>query len=164
MQINQGNGIPFGQAERAGGQEPGGKGSEQGLDDQKNLFPRHRFPSFVSLPFRSFFLPSSDPAIIYQSPGGNNCVFRGRPIILAGFSQGAVMCYRLLAEYFGDEELYGQLVCVYAFGWPLTEELVSEYPQMVPATGPDDVGTIVSFDCEAPELEETFINPIGQKA
>ena len=30
---------------------------------------------------------------------------KGRPIILAGFSQGADMCYRLLEEYFGDEEL-----------------------------------------------------------
>ena len=30
----------------------------------------------------------------------------GRPIILAGFSQGADMCYRLLAQYFDDETLY----------------------------------------------------------
>lgn len=41
---------------------------------------------------------------------------QGRPIILAGFSQGADMCYRLLQEYFGDEELYARLVAVYAIG------------------------------------------------
>ncbi len=39
-----------------------------------------------------------------------------RPIVLAGFSQGADMCYRLLEEYFGNEELYSRLIAVYAIG------------------------------------------------
>jgi len=88
----------------------------------------------------------------------------GRPIILAGFSQGADLCYRLLADYFGYEDLQEQLVAVYAIGWPCTEELVQEYPQIVPATGADDTGVVVSFDCEAPELTETFITPAGTQA
>ena len=88
----------------------------------------------------------------------------GRPIILAGFSQGADMCYRLLADFFGDEELYGQLVAVYAIGWPCTEELTESFPQIRPARGADDFGVVVSFDCEAPELAETFINPADQRA
>ena len=87
-----------------------------------------------------------------------------RPIILAGFSQGADMCYRLLAEYFAQEELYARLVAVYAIGWPCTEELVSRYPQIIPASGMDDIGTVISFDCEAPEVQETMINPAGHKA
>ena len=89
---------------------------------------------------------------------------QGRPIILAGFSQGADMCYRLLAEYFGDEELYNQLVAVYAIGWPCTEELVNRYPQIKPATSAGDIGVVISFDCEAPDVTESFINPAGQKA
>ena len=89
---------------------------------------------------------------------------QGRPIILAGFSQGADMCYRLLQEYFGDEALYGQLVAVYAIGWPCTREMAEQYPQIKAAAGEDDIGVVISFDCEAPEVEETFINPIGQKA
>lgn len=88
----------------------------------------------------------------------------GRPIVLAGFSQGADMCYRLLEAYFEDKELRDQLVAAYALGWPCTEELVVMYPQIVPATGEDDTGVVVSFDCEAPEVEETFINPKGLKA
>ena len=88
----------------------------------------------------------------------------GRPIVLAGFSQGADMCYRLLAEYFGDEELYDRLVAVYAIGWPCTEELVGKYPQIKPAMSADDTGVVVSFDCEAPDVEETFIYPAGTKA
>ena len=89
---------------------------------------------------------------------------QGRPIILAGFSQGADMCYRLLEEYFGDEALQERLVAVYAIGWPCTEEMAQAYPQIRPAAAADDVGVVVSFDCEAPELEETFINPAGQRA
>ena len=88
----------------------------------------------------------------------------GRPIVLAGFSQGADMCYRLLEEYFGDEELYDQLVAVYAIGWPCTEELTAQYPQIRPAQGADDLGVVISFDCEAPEVTETFISPAGQRA
>ena len=88
----------------------------------------------------------------------------GRPIILAGFSQGADMCYRLLEEYFGDEALYRQLVAVYAIDWPCTEEMTAQYPQIVPATGEDDFGVVVSFDCEAPEVTETLITPAGVRA
>ena len=88
----------------------------------------------------------------------------GRPIILAGFSQGADMCYRLLAEYFGDKDLYERLVAVYAIGWPCTQELTESYPQIKPAVSETDTGTVISFDCEAPELAETFIAPIGTKA
>jgi len=74
------------------------------------------------------------------------------------------MCLRLLAEYFGDETLKSRLVAAYAIGWPVTEALTREYPQIVPAKGPDDVGTVISFDCEAPEVTETFLNPAGQRA
>ncbi|MCR5746896.1 MAG: DUF3089 domain-containing protein [Lachnospiraceae bacterium] len=82
-----------------------------------------------------------------------------RPIILAGFSQGADMCYRLLEEYFGDAALQDRLVAVYAIGWPCTKEMVDKYPQIKPAATADDLGTVISFDCEAPEVEETFIYP-----
>ena len=88
---------------------------------------------------------------------------KGRPIVLAGFSQGADMCYRLLEEYFGDQALYDQLVAVYAIGWPCTEEMVEKYPQIKPATGEEDLGVVISFDCESPELSETFIIPEGAK-
>lgn len=88
----------------------------------------------------------------------------GRPIILAGFSQGSDMCYRLMMEYFGDEQLSEQLVAVYAIGWPLTEEMTQKYPQLKPAQGETDTGTIISFECEAKEVEDTFIVPKGSRA
>ncbi|MBO4608427.1 MAG: DUF3089 domain-containing protein [Lachnospiraceae bacterium] len=83
----------------------------------------------------------------------------GRPIILAGFSQGADMCYRLLKEYFGDEELSSRLVAVYAIGWPVTEEEIAAYPQIVPASMDCDTGVVVSFECEDAAVPGTFIYP-----
>ncbi|MCR4621862.1 MAG: DUF3089 domain-containing protein [Clostridiales bacterium] len=91
-------------------------------------------------------------------------VNQGRPMILAGFSQGADMCYRLLKEYFGDRALYSRLVAVYAIGWPCTRELVEQYPFICPAQGETDTGVVISFDCEAPEVTDTFIYPAGQQA
>ena len=88
----------------------------------------------------------------------------GRPIILAGFSQGADLCYRLLEEYFGDETLYDRLVAVYAIGWPCTQEMIDAYPQIKPAQSAEDLGVVISFDCEAPEVSETFITPTGTKS
>ena len=103
---------------------------------------------------------------------------KGRPIILAGFSQGAYMCYRLMEDYFGEgvdlssydesvdwgDSLSEQLVAVYAIGWSCTQEMTEKYPQIVPAKAEDDIGAVVSFDCEAPEVTETVIIPAGTKA
>lgn len=82
-----------------------------------------------------------------------------RPIILAGFSQGADMCYRLMMEYFGEEELQEQLVAVYAIGWPLTADMTEEYPQLKAAQNATDLGVVISFECESESVEESFIVP-----
>ncbi len=88
----------------------------------------------------------------------------GRPIILAGFSQGADMCYRLLQEFFDDEDLRSRLVAVYAIGWTFTEADTIRYPQMVPAEGEADTGVIVSFECEADTVKDSLVIPIGTRA
>ena len=89
---------------------------------------------------------------------------QGRPFILAGFSQGADMCIRLLKEYFDDPKVSSLLVACYAPGWPCSRETAENYPQIKPAESADDTGTLISFDCEAPDVRETLINPSGQKA
>lgn len=89
---------------------------------------------------------------------------QGRPIVLAGFSQGADMCYRLLEDYSGDEDIQKKLVAVYAIGWPCTEEMADEFLQIRPAASETDTGVVVSFDCEAPDVTDTFITPEGTKA
>ncbi len=46
----------------------------------------------------------------------------------------------------------------------LTRELTEQFSQIRPAAAADDLGVVISFDCEAPELEETFITPAGTRA
>ena len=88
----------------------------------------------------------------------------GRPLILAGFSQGADMCLRLLQDHFRNEKLQSQLVAVYALGWPLTKALTESCPWIAPARGETDTGVVVAFDCEAPEVSETIITPANNSA
>ncbi len=86
----------------------------------------------------------------------------GRPIILAGFSQGGDMCLRLVKEYFDNEELYDRLIAVYSIGWSFDEEDVLQYPHMKPATCADDTGVIICFDCETEGVGDSFICPAGR--
>lgn len=87
----------------------------------------------------------------------------GRPVILAGFSQGADLCLRLMKECFDEEELQEQLVACYAIGWSLTEEETEEYPYLKPAQGEEDTGVIVAFNSEAEEITDSMMIPEGTK-
>jgi hypothetical protein len=93
----------------------------------------------------------------------------GRPLILAGFSQGADMCYRLLEEYYGGDGeraviLRDNLIAVYAIGWPMTQEMINKYPQIVPAKGETDTGVVVSFECENGEVAGSITIPSDTKS
>jgi Protein of unknown function (DUF3089). len=93
----------------------------------------------------------------------------GRGIILAGFSQGGEMCLALLKEYYGGDTdearvLRDHLIAAYSIGWMVTEEMTAEYPQIIPASGETDTGTVISFDCEDGSVTETIIIPAGMKA
>ncbi|MBP5781095.1 MAG: DUF3089 domain-containing protein [Clostridia bacterium] len=93
----------------------------------------------------------------------------GRGIILAGYSQGGEMCLELLKEYYGGDSdeaqaLREQLVAVYSIGWMVTEEMTSDYPQIIPAAGETDIGSVICFDCEDGNVSETIIIPAGMKA
>ena len=88
----------------------------------------------------------------------------GRPIILAGFSQGGDMCIRLVRDYFADKSARDQLVACYAIGWRLTEDETKKYPQLKPAEDESDTGVIIAFTCEAPDVDDSIIIPKGTKS
>ncbi|MBK8953868.1 MAG: DUF3089 domain-containing protein [Chitinophagaceae bacterium] len=50
---------------------------------------------------------------------------RGRPIIIAGHSQGALMAEKILKDYFEGKQLMNKLVVAYAVGWPIQKDLFS---------------------------------------
>lgn len=87
----------------------------------------------------------------------------GRPFILAGFSQGADMCIRLIKECFNDISIQDQLIACYAIGWRITEEEIKEYPQLKSAEGESDTGVIISFNSEAESIDNSLTVPKGTK-
>ncbi len=87
----------------------------------------------------------------------------GRPIIIAGFSQGADMSIRLIKECFADESRQKLLVACYAIGWRLTEEETSAYPQLKAAQGESDTGVVISFNTEAESVNSSLLVPSGTK-
>ena len=86
---------------------------------------------------------------------------QGQPIILAGFSQGADMCIRLLKDCFAQEEVNDLLVACYAIGWSITEEELAEYPHLRFAAGEADTGVIISFNSEAEMVTDSLMIPEG---
>ncbi len=85
----------------------------------------------------------------------------GRPLILAGFSQGAQHALRLLEDYFDDPEYSDLLVAAYCIGWRITAEDLEKSPHLKMAEGEDDTGVIVMFSTEAPEADSSIIVPEG---
>ena len=88
----------------------------------------------------------------------------GRPIVLAGHSEGSMLLIRLLKEFFNTPEMANKLVCCYAIGWKVTEDDMKELKYVHFATGPDDVNSIVSFNTEAPDVKKSIVVGENEKA
>ena len=87
----------------------------------------------------------------------------GRPLILAGFSQGSQLLLMLLKDYFDDPRYSDRLVAAYCIGWRITEEDVAENPHLKVAEGEDDTGVIISFNSEAVGVEDSIMVPAGTR-
>ena len=81
--------------------------------------------------------------------------------MLAGFSQGADMCLRLLKDVFEDDSLQERLVACYAIGWQISDEELKNYPQLKMAQNETDTGVVVSFNSEAEFVEDSLMIPEG---
>lgn len=71
---------------------------------------------------------------------------KGRPFIIAGFSQGAMMVKELL-KHMTDEQ-YRKMIAAYMIGYELTEEDL-QCPHIKPATCATDKGVVISFNSVA---------------
>ena len=99
----------------------------------------------------------TEKAFLYYMEHLNN----GRPLILAGFSQGAQLALMLLMDHFDDPMLQDRLIAAYLIGWKVTEDDLEAYPHLRMAAGEDDTGVIVSFNTESPETHDSIIVPDG---
>lgn len=68
---------------------------------------------------------------------------KGRPIILAGHSQGAFHLKKILQDYFDGTQLQRQLVAAYLIG---TRVLIDDFKSIKPLTSPEETGGYVSWN------------------
>jgi hypothetical protein len=67
---------------------------------------------------------------------------KGRPIIIASHSQGAMHAIRLLQEFFDGKPLQKQLVCAYIVGWQIKPD---DFKNIPVGTTPDATGCFVGW-------------------
>ncbi len=88
----------------------------------------------------------------------------GRPIVLAGHSQGSEMLLQLMKDCFGDEALRGRLAAAYLIGWRVTESDLAERPFLLMAQSADDTGVIISYNTETVGAQRSVLVPEGVRA
>ncbi len=83
----------------------------------------------------------------------------GRPYILVGHSQGAIVLSNLLSGYMKENPTaYQNMIAAYVIGWPITSEYLAKNPHLKFAEGPDDTGVIISYNTQSPDMNG--INPL----
>ena len=122
-------------------------------------FPAYSLSEEEMKPYLDIAYRDVAAAFEYYFKNCNN----GRPIILAGFSQGSQLLLMLLEEYFKKPKYSEKLVAAYCIGWRITEEDLAEYPHLKMAQGEDDTGVIISFNSEAEGVDESLVVPKGVK-
>ena len=77
----------------------------------------------------------------------------GRPYILVGHSQGAIVLSNLLSSYMKENPLaYQNMIAAYVIGWPITADYLAQNPHLKYAEGPDDTGVIISYNTQSPNM------------
>jgi len=117
-------------------------------------------------------IPTSDAiaAFDYYIKHYNN----GRPFILAGHSLGSNVLSYLLSGYLKDNpQVYSRMIAAYVIGYSITKEYLAKNQHLKFAEGPDDIGIIISYNTEAPDVaigtnavmlpDGIAINPINWK-
>ena len=83
---------------------------------------------------------------------------QGRPLVIAGFSQGADMAKRLVKDHGASLREKGIYVACYAIGWRVTQDEVDENPALVMATGERDLGVVISFNSEDAAVDDSLLH------
>ena len=98
-------------------------------------------------------VPYSDitAALDYYFENYNN----GRPLIIAGHSQGSGIVSLVLKDYFNEHpDYYERMIAAYVIGFSITKEYLEENTHLKFATGESDTGVIVSWNTEGPKNVE----------
>ena len=69
---------------------------------------------------------------------------QGRPFILCGFSQGALIALELVREM--DDETYRRMVAAYIIGTSISQEMLNDCPRIRPAQRADDTDVTICYN------------------
>lgn len=143
----------------------GASNMERGIYDQvgRMIAPYYRQATFkiysMSLDEQEKYLQPAygdiREAFKYYMANYNN----NRPVILAGFSQGADMTIRLLKEFYADKKYKDKLVAAYCIGWRLTKEEKKACPHLKIAKNEKDNGRMILFNSETAGIKESIMIP-----
>ena len=90
---------------------------------------------------------------------------QGRPFILCGFSQGALIALELMREM--DDETYRRMVAAYIIGISISQEMLNDCPRIRPAQRGDDTGVTICYNsvhdasCALWPRSAVAINPVN---
>ena len=87
----------------------------------------------------------------------------GNKIILAGFSQGADMCLRLLKDYVANDSFYDKYIACYAIGWRVEDSYLASNDRLKMAEGEKEKKVIISFNSEDESVTESMVVGKNQK-
>ena len=96
---------------------------------------------------------------------------KGKPFILAGFSQGSALILELMKIKLRDKTLQSKLVAAYIIGYSVTEDDLKQYPWLKMAESASDIGCIISYNTQVAAngyspvflKKSKAINPISWK-
>ncbi|MBO4596653.1 MAG: DUF3089 domain-containing protein [Bacteroidaceae bacterium] len=90
---------------------------------------------------------------------------KGRPLILAGFSQGAMIALELMREM--DDSVCNRMIAAYIIGASIPQKMLDECKQIRPARRADDVGVTICYNsvrndsCAMFPRSAVCINPVN---
>ena len=90
---------------------------------------------------------------------------QGRPFVLAGFSQGALIALELMREM--DDSTYARMVAAYIIGTNISREMLDSVPRIRPAQRADDTGVTICYNsvrdasCTLWPRSAVAINPVN---
>ncbi len=83
---------------------------------------------------------------------------KGRPIIIAGHSQGSMIILKLLPQIMKNKEIAKRIIVVYAIGWPITYKYLKKNPQIKVCQDSLQTGCVISWNTESKNATATIIN------
>lgn len=89
---------------------------------------------------------------------------KGNKIILAGFSEGALMCLKLLKDFVNNDSFYNNYLACYAIGYLVTDDYLASNERIKMAENETDKKCIISFNTEAIDTTNTFIVKENEKS